>query len=61
MLGRNVYSGPLLYPRHLCRRVYSFRLDVSPFVCLFVRLFVRVFVRSLLSAAFVEFTSKVFG
>ena len=30
-----------LYPRHLCRRVYSFRLSVRPFVCSFVRLFVR--------------------
>ena len=25
-----------LYPRHLCRRVYSFRLSVCPFVCSFV-------------------------
>ena len=30
----------LLYPRHLCRRVYSFRLYVCPFVCSFVCLFV---------------------
>ena len=43
-----------LYPRHLCRGVYSFRLDVCPFVCSFV----RVFVRSLLSVTFVEFTTK---
>ena len=34
----------LLYPRHLCRGVYSFRLSVRPFVCSFVRLFVRSFV-----------------
>ena len=26
-----------LYPRHLCRGVYSFRLSVRPFVCSFVR------------------------
>ena len=26
----------LLYPRHLCRGVYSFRLSVRPFVCSFV-------------------------
>ena len=31
---------PLLYPRHLCRRVYSFRLSVCPFVCSLVRSFV---------------------
>ena len=30
----------LLYPRHLCRGVYSFRLSVRPFVCSFVRSFV---------------------
>ena len=48
----------LLYPRHLCRGVYSFRLDVCPFVCSFVSSFVRVFVRSLLSVTFVIFTSK---
>ena len=51
-----------LYPRHLCRGVYSFRLDVCPFVRSYVRSlvrsFVRVFVRSLLSVTFVEFTSK---
>ena len=29
-----------LYPLHLCRRVYSFRLSVCPFVCSFVRSFV---------------------
>ena len=44
----------LLYPRHLCRGVYSFRLDVCPFVCSFI----RVFIRSLLSVTFVEFTTK---
>ena len=32
---------PLLYPRHLCRRVYSFCFSVRPFVCSYVRLFVR--------------------
>ena len=48
------YFSCSLYPRHLCRGVYSFRLDVCPFVCSFV----RVFVRSLLSVTFVEFTSK---
>ena len=37
--------GPLLYPRHLCRRVYSFRLSVRPFVRLYVRLFVRSYFR----------------
>ena len=57
----NCYSNKsLLYPRHLCRGVYSFRLDVCPVrpVRMFVRSFVRVFVRSLLSVTFVEFTSK---
>ena len=34
-----------LYPRHLCRGVYSFRLDVCPFVRSFVRSFVCSFVR----------------
>ena len=42
----------LLYPRHLCRRVYSFRLSVRPFVCSLVRSFVRT------SVTFVEFASK---
>ena len=28
-------------PRHLCRRVYSFRLSVCPFVCLLVRSYFR--------------------
>ena len=42
----------LLYPRHLCRGVYSFRLSVRPFVCSFVRSFVRT------SETFVEFASK---
>ena len=41
-----------LYPRHLCRRVYSFRLSVRPFV----RSYVRSFVRN--SVPFVEFASK---
>ena len=46
--------GSLLYPRHLCREVYSFRLSVRPFVCSFV----CSYVRSLLSVTFVEFSSK---
>ena len=56
----------LLYPRHLCREVYSFRLDVCPFVCSFVRSFVISFVRSC-SRSFVTFRHvrriylKVFG
>ena len=43
----NAFSGGFLthqqylYPRHLCRGVYSFRLSVRMFVCSFVRLFVR--------------------
>ena len=46
----------LLYPRHLCRGVYRFRLSVCPFVYPFVRLFVRSFVRSFVrtSVPFVE-------
>ena len=35
-----------LYPGHLCRGVYSFRLSVRPFVCSYVRSFVCSFVRS---------------
>ena len=31
----------LLYPRHLCRRVYSFRFSVRPFICSFVSSFLR--------------------
>ena len=42
----------LLYPRHLCRRVYSFRFSVR----MFVRSFVRFFVHN--SGTFVEFMSK---
>ena len=42
-------SAHCLYPRHLCRGVYSFRLSVRPFVCSFV-------VRT--SVTFVEFASK---
>ena len=38
----------LLYPQHLCRRVYSFRLSVRTFVCLFVRT----------SVTYLEFESK---
>ena len=44
--------APSLYPRHLCQRVYSFRLSVRPFV----RSYVRMFVRN--SVTFVEFASK---
>ena len=39
-----------LYPRHLCRGVYSFCLSLRPFVCSFVC--------SLLSVTFIVFTSK---
>ena len=46
----------LLYPRHLCRGVYSFRLSVRPFVCSYVRSFVCSFVRT--SFRCVEFVSK---
>ena len=49
-LFESLFGYMSLYPRHLCRGVYSFPLDVCPFVCLFVR--------SLLSVTFVEFTSK---
>ena len=37
---------PSLYPRHLCRRVYSFRFSVRPFVCSFVRSLVRSLFRN---------------
>ena len=47
---------PFLYPRHLCRGVYSFRFSVRMFVRSFVRLFVRSFVRT--SFRRVEFASK---
>ena len=43
--GLQVGMNALLYPRHLCRRVYSFRLSVRPFVCSFVRSFVRSYFR----------------
>ena len=36
----------LLYPRHLCRGVYSFRLDVCPLFRSYVRSFVSSFVCS---------------
>ena len=42
----------LLYPRHLCGGVYSFRLSILPFVSSFVNLFVRSFIRD--SIPFVE-------
>ena len=35
----------LLYPRHLCRRVYSFLFSVHPFVCSLVRSFVSSLVQ----------------
>ena len=49
-----------LYPRHLCRGVYSFRFSVRPFVCSYVRSFVCSFVRSFVRTSFrrVEFASK---
>ena len=49
-----------LYPRHLCRGVYSFRFSVRPLVCSHVRSFVCSFVRSFVGTSFrrVEFTSK---
>ena len=34
-------SWTCLYPRHLCRRVYSFRFSIRPFVCSFVSSFLR--------------------
>ena len=37
-------EAAFLYSRHLCRRVYSFRLSVRPFVRSYVRMFVRSFV-----------------
>ena len=43
-----------LYPRHLCRGVYSFRLSVCPFVRLYVRSLVRT------SVTFVEFVSEFY-
>ena len=36
----------VLYSRHLCQGVYSFRLSVRPFVRLYIRSFVCLFVRS---------------
>ena len=47
-----------LYPRHLCRGVYSFRISVRPFVCSYVRSFVCSFVRT--SFRHVEFASKFY-
>ena len=38
--GKCLFQNSLLYPRHLCRRVYSFRFSVRPFVCSLVRWFV---------------------
>ena len=48
----NAYHIFLLYPRHLCRGVYSFRLSVRPLLCSYVRSFVRTSFRH------VEFASK---
>ena len=56
MQKNNIFEDKCLYPRHLCRGVYSFRPSVCPFVRLYVRLFVRSFVRT--SVTFVEFASK---
>ena len=42
----SVHESLSLYPRNLCRGVYSFRLSVRPFVCSYVRSFVCSFVRS---------------
>ena len=39
MYDRGDYNSSL-YPRHLCRGVYSFCLSVRPFVCSLVRSFV---------------------
>ena len=36
----NIFHSISLYPRHLCRGVYSFRLSVRMFVRSFVRSFV---------------------
>ena len=48
MIGTNFGEPTLpvfLYPRHLCRVVYSFRLSVRPYICSFVRFsLVRSFV-----------------
>ena len=52
LVGLICHSILLLYPRHLCRGVYSFRLSICPFVGLYVRSFVRT------SVMFVEFASK---
>ena len=61
----HMHAGPYtytlyLYPRHLCRGVYSFCFSVRMFVCSFVRLFVRSFVCSFVRTSFrrVEFASK---
>ena len=52
----------LLYPRHLCRGVYSFRLDVCPFVRSYVRSLVRSCVRSFVTFRHVRrIYIKVFG
>ena len=61
LLG-SVKPRMLLYPRHLCRGVYSFRLDVCPFVRSYVRLFVRSCVRSFVTFRHVRrIYIKVFG
>ena len=38
--SKDVESIALLYPRHLCRGVYSFRLSVHLLACLYITLFV---------------------
>ena len=52
----STHNLPFLYPRHLCQGVYSFRLDVCPFVHSYVRSFVSSCVSSFVT--FVEFTTK---
>ena len=52
MCAYSLNTPHLLYPRHLCQRVYSFCFSVRPFVCSLVSSFVRN------SGTFVEFTSE---
>ena len=50
----------LLYPRHLCRRVYSFRVSVRPFVCSFVRSYFRHVCRICVKVLRQSFSSGVY-
>ena len=62
ILSNEISLKYLLYPRHLCRGVYSFRLDVCPFVRSYVRSFVRSCVRSFVTFRHVRrIYIKVFG